>query len=224
MKRYDTLCRQLDSILAQTIYAPLFLSISVVPELYKEVYEKLETYRESVHIFWRLSQLSQFEHYALLTNEIMNLVEYKSYNLQNIWYIFCDDDDFCHPDRVKWYTENIKLYQNIYDTIFPIDGCMCVYKDGSLTMTYSDLLEYERKKPETISHIAYEYWMFATHADLFKLFCDNSKTNLNNKYCDICFRNFIRKTNLKFVKSDTWLYAKTMDKSFDHVSLDLLEY
>jgi hypothetical protein len=143
---------------------------------------------------------------------------------ENTWYIFCDDDDFCHPDRVKWYTENIKLYQNTYDAIFPIDGCICVYKDGSLAMTLDDLLEHERKLPETISHIAYEYWMFATRADLFELFCDNSKTNLNNKYCDISFRNFIRKTNCKYLKSDTWLYAKTMDKSFDHVSLDLLEY
>lgn len=143
---------------------------------------------------------------------------------QNTWYIFCDDDDFCHPDRVKWYTENIKLYQNTYDAIFPIDGCMCVYKDGSLTMNYNNLLEHEKENPYTVNTGGQEYWMFATRADLFELFCNFNSNNISNKYCDIKWRNFIRKTNCKYLKSHTWLYAKTMDKTFDHVSLDLLEY
>lgn len=210
-KRIDTLCRQLDSVLAQTIYIPFFLSISAISELYTEVRDRLEKYTTDIHIHFRPDKLSQFEHYALLV-EFLN---------KDAWYIFCDDDDFCHPDRVKWYYENIELY-NAYDTIFPVNGTMSVYKDGSLDMTLDDLFEHESKFPETISHTAFEYWMFATRADIFKQFFELNKNNIKNKFCDICFRNFLRKTNCKFIKSDTWLYAKTMEISFDHVSIDLL--
>ena len=209
-KRLDTLCRQLDSIRAQTIYAPFFLSISTIPELYTEVRDRLEKYTD-INIHFRPDKLSQFEHYALLAEFID----------EDAWYIFCDDDDFCHPDRVKWYSENIELY-NGYDTIFPVDGTMSVYTEGSLEMTLDDFLEYERKFPETVSHTAFEYWMFSTRACIFKQFFEINKNNIKNKFCDICFRNFLRTTNSKFIKSDTWLYAKTMDISFDHVSIDLL--
>lgn len=209
-KRLDTLCRQLDSIRAQTIYAPFFLSISTIPELYTEASDRLEKYTD-INIHFRPDKLSQFEHYALLAEFID----------EDAWYIFCDDDDFCHPDRVKWYSENIELY-NAYDTIFPVNGTMSIYKDGSLDMTLDDLFEYERKFPETVSHTAFEYWMFATRADIFKQFFEINKNNIKNKFCDIFFRNFLKTTNCKFIKSDTWLYAKTMDISFDHVSLDLL--
>jgi hypothetical protein len=208
-KRIDTLCRQLDSILAQTIYAPFFLSISTIPELYTEVRSRLQKYTD-IHIYFR-PQLSQFEHYALLVDEIE----------EDDWCIFCDDDDFCHPDRVKWYTENIALNQNNYRVIFPLNGTLSVYIEGSLDMNFIELLNHGENNPTKISHTAFEYWMFAAHADVLREFFELNKNNIKNKFCDICFRNFL-KTNCKFIKSDTWLYAKTMDVSFDHASIDLL--
>ena len=212
-RRFHALCRQLNSIRAQTVKAPLLLSISTSPELGKDVRDALtkHTVDMIINIYWRDKQLSQFEHYALLATELSDE--------NNTWCLFFDDDDFCHPKRVEWYMDAINNCES--DTVFCCNGVMGIFSDSAIEMDLFQLTKNENTKPNSIGRGGDEYWMFATRLKYLKTFCDCVGNQiLSSIACDLVWRNFLRITNCKFANASTWLYAKTMDNTFDHVSLN----
>lgn len=107
-ERLKALHRMLDSVSAQTYPIELHISISGVDSV---VTQDLRNKYKWLHVYHRQEHLAQFEHYKLLSEEV--LAE---------WCMFTDDDDVWHERRVEKYLASIKETQN--DVVACVAGRM----------------------------------------------------------------------------------------------------
>jgi hypothetical protein len=217
--RLNALIRMLHSIAEQSVSAPVYLSISTNAELREQVIESLKTLSEiaktsDLTICWRDRTMSQFEHYALLATELQ-------LQAKSVWCILCDDDDYCHPNRVAWYTKETEAAEaEKNDVILCSNGILSANFQGATKANFKELDEHAIANPKAVGFGGNEHWMFAAKLQVLRTFCENIGPDvLANVGCDLVWRNFLRLSNCKIVSNDVWLYAKTMEGTFDHASL-----
>ena len=209
--RLRSLLRLLRSVVAQTVRVPMYLSVSCDPLIWKDAHtaidvDQLQDYEITVR--WRHNRMSQFEHYALLTSEL---------GLKYEWCILCDDDDYCHPNRVAWYMDAVISAE---DVVMCSDGSLNVHCIGATDLELDDLDTYAKENPDSLGRGGNEHWMYAARTRILRKFCNGIGMDvLKNVACDLVWRNLLRILDCKIVSTSTWVYAKTMVSSFGHASL-----
>lgn len=217
-RRLRALVRMLNSVASQTVRAPVWLSISSAPELRESTIAAVLSYASAVDLTvrWRERAMSQFEHYASLASEVES--EYA-------WCILCDDDDYCHPNRVAWYVAEIAEDEDCdTDAVLCSNGTLSAMFRGATELDLEGLEEHAAANPRCVGLGGCEHWMFAARTGVLRAFCENIGPNvLNSVGCDIIWRNILRMSQCKIAKSPTWLYAKTMeiDETFGHASIGI---
>lgn len=214
-RRLRALVRMLRSIAYQSVQAPMWLSISCsAPEIQDEAAEALSVFDDiEITVRWRERAMSQFEHYALLASEVEN--EYA-------WCILCDDDDYCHPDRVAWYKAAIEGCNADADAVLCSNGTLGAMFLGATKLGFEGLEGHAAANPMSVGLGGSEHWMFAARTGVLRAFCDSVGPRvLESVGCDLVWRNLLRLSRCKITSSPKWLYAKTMepDGSFGHASL-----
>jgi hypothetical protein len=213
-RRLRALVRMLHSIVDQSVRAPVWLSVSSVPELREEAAAALSAF--DVTVRWREREMSQFEHYASLASEVES--EYA-------WCILCDDDDYCHPNRVAWYMAAIYGCDADADAVLCSNGTLGAMFPGATELGIEGLEDHAAANPRSVGLGGSEHWMFAARTGVLRAFCDTlscvGPSVLKNVGCDLVWRNLLRLSRCKITTSPTWLYAKTMetDVTFGHASL-----
>jgi len=128
-RRLRALVRMLRSIADQSVRAPMWLSVSCgAPEMQEEAAAALSAF--DINVRWRERAMSQFEHYALLASEVEN--EYA-------WCILCDDDDYCHPNRVAWYKAAIESCDADADAVLCSNGTLGAMFPGATELDLEGL-------------------------------------------------------------------------------------
>lgn len=203
--RIDSLYRQIESLLAQTIkFQHIYVSISGI--------DKVKDF-DGVTFILHTTQLSQFEHYSVLASHLINY--------SDEYCLLCDDDDFCNPKRNEVYLNNI----NTHDVIFCKYGTLSLGIQDDKTPT--DFTIKELTKNGQISEYNREYFMFCTKIKYLIYFCHIAKDILNINGCDLIWRNFMIFKCTHVFTPEHWLYEHSswtkLDSNTVKLGLDLSE-
>lgn len=175
----------------------VLISVSFAPEFETCLRTLLDTHTE-VRAFIQHTQLSQFEHYAKLAQEIRAIPSLE-------WCMFFDDDDFSHPRRFNMYRS---FTDAPYNNIVYFTGAQKSVCDSE---AWGMSLETLNKVGDT-SEGGQEYFMFAVRMNILRFFCDNVGDDiLAMRECDLVFRSFLRCLPCLLVPNieKQWLYAHT---------------
>lgn len=187
-KRILFLKAQIKSIMEQTHKVPMYISISGYNFNDNEFKNN-----QLLHIYYHDVKKSQFEHYIFLSKYIPD----------NTFCIFCDDDDYSHRERCKFYADSEDKGQN---SLFVPDALLLINTNEIVN--------------------GQEYFMYATRSKILKTFCNILlKYNcLKSPVCDLLFGSILACT-LKLVRSaypNSWLYAyNNQDKDREN---EIFEY
>ena len=197
--RQAALHRMIRSVASQTTKIKMYLSISGT----SDNDEMLSQYDWLIVKQRGVERLTQFQHYALLCQEILrDGIKY--------WCLFTDDDDIWHETRVAKYMAAIDaLDSNGYDVVSCVSG----------RIHNGRIVEYP-----------VEYFEFATKFHVFAQFFRNARPELLKlRGCDLIFRNVMRshyQCTMFRVKDDDvpWLYNQHTPKArMNELSLYLPE-
>lgn len=180
----------LTSLLNQTqLPESIYLSISFDNQMYqnefKNILQKYGRYTSNPKITFKISrkQLYQMEHLYNIVSNIDN-----KYDM----FMFCDDDDTYHINRVKTFVEGFNYGKNIHSNNF--GG----YKETSLwTNPRSRLFQNVHAKLTTP-----EYWAYGIVPNIIIEFFTNYKGEnfriLQNSLADMVFRHYLIKSEKYF--------------------------
>lgn len=210
-ERLHALQVMINSIKNQTFQISLYISISCDDELKINIDNIINLYKnELIHFIFHEGKLSQFEHY-------FELCKYYDLNKNDIWCIFCDDDDFSHPLRSISYKNAINTtnlnHQSVYFHEYELQVDSDIYDlNESIDANYN-LNSLNKKLNDTSAKITeggQDYFMFASRINVLYFFFQIFKKNiLLNTGCDLIWRNLQRCLPCKIIKNtdSLWLYA-----------------
>ena len=193
LERLDNLKHNLQNI-DGVESADIFISISSEKE-YATHIVSLKSEFPKINIYTHSEKKSQFEHFQFLETQLDEA--------KDMWVMFFDDDDLCHPARFSVFKYFINLHSHNTDII---------YFDQSAL--------YDTEPPSNKKYCSQEYFSFTCKIrkfkDFFKLF--DYITNING--CDLLFRNYLRiLPNCKIIYQYAWQNYMNMkvDALYTHV-------
>jgi len=164
---------QIQSIMEQTHKVPMYVSMSGETQIPFKENEMLRIYKHD-------KQMSQFEHYAFLCSKIEDL--------ENTFCVFCDDDDYSHPERCMFYASTPDM--------------------GQKSMLACDALLLMNENVVVNGH---EYYMFAVRAIELNKFCEVLWyfDVIKKPVCDLLFGSVLMNSNKlwRTAVPTKWLYA-----------------
>ena len=222
--RLASLCACLQSITEQqTAAASVMLSWSAEPELREVVEHVLQVWSSeqtfAVQVCAQQQQLSQFEHYAALSQQI-------PHQQGEVWVIFSDDDDLWHPARVHNYLSAIQSWlqrddaQNLGALVCtrhcsptgPLDAPPCSAAQVSALLAAGGAQMVGPSTPDgsaAINNHKQEYFDFAIRVQLLHSFVQAAnQAVLSHIFADVAFRQWIRSSPLLkvFFTPPDWMY------------------
>lgn len=194
----------LDSVKAQYLKIPLFVSLSTIDELKTSVMNLISQYPKFT-FYTHLHKYSQFEHYAFLAKSLG-----QSQNVDDIWCMFSDDDDISHPSRSLRYYNHIMYIFNTKNT--QID----VVANTSVSVKYL----YSHKTPDeaiTFYGKSSEYIINACKLKILQEFCQKAGIPLlSHTGCDLAFAKWLKQKTRKEFHCRQWLYEYTLRQGGSH--------
>ena len=191
-ERLSRFRKMLRSMKEQHLQVPLFISISMDPPFENSIQDIVEKY-SMFTFFIQNDKRSQFEHYSFLAETI------SSYDIENTWCIFTDDDDFSHPSRTSVFNDHLhNVDQCNIDVVY--DTCVLTqFEDLNGTIT------------SVRSSKSLEYVTIACKLRVLRDFLSKAKGNLCKAGCDMVFSAYTScKTSYQSFHSDQWLYEYTV--------------
>lgn len=208
-----------------SVVIPLYVSMSCDTKIYDNIRRRIEIMEllyPELKIFLSNHPLSQFEHYKLLSEKVIEIYG------PDIFILFTDDDDLWNTSRVKVYSECIiqmdEQIQNISSFKSSSYADSTILNNGCTAGPNSIIKEINSPKDVDInlqsgfiqitsSIDTYgEYWEYCVQLKYLQEFISKASIDiLRNKYCDLCFVKFIRLYDLDnkiiaIIKNDDWLY------------------
>lgn len=182
-KRFNKLKRAIKSIK----YDHIYISIS-----YEPPYEKHVLNLKHNHKFIWPFKLSQFEHYNLLSQELI-----KENISRDTWCLFFDDDDICH-----------KLRKDVYQHFI---------SDNSVVYIQYSAIHYDSVNKK-YSKCSQEYFDFACTLEVMLTFFKYvQKDILKNIGCDLLFRNFMRSLPCTIILHSEWIKHYHVKWLYKHI-------
>lgn len=245
-ERLHSIKVMINSLLDQIDPVNIFISISCEDEFKNDVENIINSY-ESKHDILKFQfhsqKQSQFEHYK-------SLCDMFKHNNKDTWCLFCDDDDFCHPQRNSFYkTEinkiianknNISMSYPIYQSIYFTCSELQHYDDNMPTHESSNILEPTDsqhnlskitslldKNEAKINDGGQDYFMFCCRCSVLDFFFEIVNNDIiKDLGCDLVFRNLLRCLPCKKIEKDIicnnyWLYAHTRNNALKPATLDV---
>ena len=193
-QRYFLLLNTINNILNQTQPIDFYVSIySIKSDLWFPDHEKL-------HIYQQTEPMSQFEHFNFLAERIDDPT--------HTFCLFCDDDDFSHPNRTLFYMSCEDFGQSV---MFAHTGLLLIQDVDNVTSHSSERCKkmLHESKAECIN--GGEYFMYCVRLSQLILFCRVLKSHgyLKLNICDILFGSVLYHTEQKKLanKPPEWVYA-----------------
>jgi hypothetical protein len=156
----------------------------------------------SLHIYYQDKPLSQFEHFYFLAK----LIE----DPEDMFCLFCDDDDFSHYKRIYVYLNTNDIGQQ---AMLLRKGLLLMQDHEHLTKHTFEKCEEMRRNGNAEIVDGLEYFMYCVRATQLLLFCQimYEYDCLNLNICDILFGSVLffskqKKLNLT-MKNEGWMYA-----------------
>lgn len=135
---------------------------------------------DTLHVYTHGQTMSQFEHYNFLSKIIKGQ--------DDVFCVFCDDDDFSHPDRCRFYAS-------------------CT-DQGQIGLLASESLFLLNDNNVVDGH---EYFMFSMRLSKLRRFCEilDDHKCLQSPVCDLLLGSVLikSKTLSRTCKPTKWLYA-----------------
>lgn len=238
-ERLHSIQVMINSLLDQIEPINIFISISCEAEFKNDV-ENIVNLYESKHDILKFQfhsqKQSQFEHYKSLCDTY--------FNEKDTWCLFCDDDDFCHPQRNSFYKTEINkicnsmLYQSIYFTCSELQH-YDVNDQGkdynileSIDSQYnlSKITSLLDKNEAKITDGGQDYFMFCCRCSVLDFFFKAIDNDIiKDLGCDLVFRNLLRCLPCKIIQKNIdiiynnnyWLYAHTRNHALKPATLDV---
>jgi len=205
--------------LQQSVVPPLYVSVSCDPLYQHEMSNVLLTChtRDNVRVFVQERQMSQFEHYMFLTQQIDPLF------VHTTWCLFMDDDDYVHPQRSQKFIELIHTV--------PRNEVCCRHptmmmsqwesKDDISHIVLNNKLMACTTKGTEVLYPCNEYVTYAVKLSTLMKFCHfmQKQKCLNTKQCDLVFSAMLFHLCKKVSQLGDvhWLYAYNQDRSHNRV-------
>lgn len=202
LQRYVLLMNSLSSIFEQYHKVEIYLSVYSSFDLWFPTNNLL-------HVFRQDKKTSQFNHFYFLSKQFSND------QLEQIFFIFMDDDDFSHPIRTLFYssaedkgqnsllaTNSLLLLEDSPDNCYhSVERC-----DKLLKQQHAKLLN------------GHEYFMYAVRGKVLHNFCKilDLYEVLNLKVCDVLFGSVLHNSTKLSRDANRWIYAyMTINKDRD---------
>lgn len=205
-QRLDHINNMIKSSVAQTIIAPLYISISCIGFWKQELDKIINQYKNNnyVKIFYQKEARTQFEHYKYLSDQIDDILG------NHVWCLFVDDDDYLHPMRNASYLKQIINAKT--DDICVQNGSLCVSSWKDLHINRKMLNSYlPTGKNSTFVLSSNEYVTYGVRLIAFKKFCRLLQTwdKIKTFQCDVVLVAVLRNVcRLKVERGlCEWLYA-----------------
>lgn len=213
-ERIPLLDNAIQSVLDQNYKVCLFISISYES---KDILTMLEStilskYANNAYIkmFVQRTQMSQFEHYKFLINQIDPLF----YN--RTWVMFMDDDDYSKQSRSTWFhiyskykARNCKSIYNPYILFYCNDNNNIPTHSSCLKKLYTG-----ESNTRVVS--SREYIVYCVRLNVLNKFvCVMQQHNvLNTPLCDCVFGSVLQNTTnlMDYTRAESWGYAYNMHK------------
>jgi hypothetical protein len=194
-QRYLLLLHTIENILNQTLSIDFYVSFYCSKDFVFPKHPRLHMYRQK-------EPLSQFEHFYFLSSLIDDP--------DHTFCLFCDDDDFSHPQRVEFY---VSCEDNGQDIIHVNHGLLLMNERSDITIVKHTMEKCEemRKMGRAVIVNGYEYFMYCVRASCLLSFCKIMKHlgYLHLNICDILFGSvlFYSKKSKIQKRPNMWLYA-----------------
>jgi hypothetical protein len=216
--RFTSLQRVIRDNDAQTVKIPFFISVSSDAKFQDKVRDlaaKLSTGRTiSTKIFVQEKQMSQFEHYWFLSNQIPEVLQNKTH------VIFTDDDDFSPRHRVETYIKGFLLNPVGNREIIvcaPAVLKIAPLSDDSFTEEFCNIslirgVDGSGRTPK-VANPAREYVTYMVPASFLKKFCCTMfRANvIKTHMCDIVFGMLLNTPKIfdqmMIMYHAPWMYA-----------------
>ena len=162
----------IQSIMEQTHRVHMYVSISgVLP------FDILSN--DMLHVYIQDRPMSQFEHYHFLSKRVHD---------QDVFCVFCDDDDFSHPERCRFYASCPDQGQN-----------SLLASDAVLLLNDNEVVD------------GHEYFMFSVRLSKLRRFCEILEDHecLRSPVCDLLLGMVLKQSTKlwRSCKPTKWLYA-----------------
>lgn len=207
--RREYLMNMLQSVNSQTVPIHLYMSVSGLDD--KTILELQDLYAPWLHLISRgdceYSQLSQFQHYKLLCEELSEIMS------PDTWCMFTDDDDVWHERRVEVYLQNMGAIigtGTMHKDVGAIKGNV---QNSDAFISNVVVCTDGRMHNGRMCDEAIEYFEFVTRLHVFHTFFSIATPDiLCLRGCDLIWRNVLRSSQgiLMFKKPHDveWLYKQ----------------
>lgn len=201
-KRLSNFRKMLKSIVSQKVQVPLFVSVSTSNDYLQQEVKSIAEEHPHFTFFIQDNKLTQFEHYAFLANAAL------SYDPQQTWCIFTDDDDVSHPSRTKVFLEHISSITD--DTEVVVDTAVYTKYANVFNQEDDDDVD-DVIVSEFFKPITTEYVIHACKLCVLQEFCNKASAPiLAMAACDIVFTTWLSQGKTKNFHNKTWLYEYTI--------------
>ncbi len=184
-RRCRLLRSMIESVVAQTAPLPFVASVSFAEECETCVRQLKRRYAGDalVRLHLQPARRSQFQHYELLCDHVR-----RAYGGE-VWCMFCDDDDFCHPDRCRAYLDALK----------ETDGTDLSVHCGRIL---------ETRESFATEEVSTEYFTFCTRLTALERFCAAlDDASIGHAGCDLLFSSVMWPLTRVTPKLPHWIYA-----------------
>uniref|UniRef100_A0A6C0DS03 Glycosyltransferase 2-like domain-containing protein n=1 Tax=viral metagenome TaxID=1070528 RepID=A0A6C0DS03_9ZZZZ len=186
----------LESLFAQTIVIPVYLSFSfenqeINNEFAKEFISRPHLHNDLLYLYPQDTKTAQMRHIFQL---------YPLLRERYHWLFFCDDDDTYELNRVEKFLNNIKFCLQNYETA-----------DKKFRGIYECQEDVDHRKRR------HEYWCYCIHSDIFDKFYNlllDYPDIVDHKCCDVLLAEYIRR------HKENDIFAGIKDKLYNYRRTD----
>lgn len=199
--RVDYLIECLNSLMAQTIVVPVYLTISFENDQINHAFasaflKNTHLHNDFIYLYPQEQKTPQMRHISLL---------YPILKERYHWIMFCDDDDTYHEKRVETFLNSI-------------DYCLRTIKEPNI---FEGI--YEQQHNADHKQRRHEYWCYCVNQRILGTFLNAIEKYpdvLDNKCCDVLFAEYIRRLGIEhtFGCLQDKLYNYRVDNNEDSVT------
>ncbi len=191
------------SVVAQTVPTRFVASVSFERDQAAAVLALKRDFQNDVdvEIVLQPRRLSQFQHLDYICRHAL---------ARDAWCMFCDDDDFCHPDRCRQYARALRSADETDLWVWcgptlKVHGSIAFQSVGACERALAASC---RARPAASCAWIKVFWTFCVRASALRRFCAAvDDAVLEDPTCDVLFRALMIDTCRVHVSAPHWLYA-----------------